>query len=90
MSDKTEIRNCRKDAQSIQNHNKSIFHLKQCQYCFSGETIEPDKERRVLAGQAMMGIMASPEAPVSDYEGMAIKALKAADALIAELEKTEK
>jgi hypothetical protein len=46
--------------------------------------------RTYLAGQAMMGIMASPEAPVSDYEGMAIRALKAADAIIAELEKTEK
>jgi hypothetical protein len=46
--------------------------------------------RTYLAGQAMMGIMASPEAPVSDYEGMAIKALKAADALIELLEKKEK
>jgi hypothetical protein len=46
--------------------------------------------RTYLAGQAMMGIMASPEAPVSDYEGMAIKAIKAADALIELLEKTEK
>jgi hypothetical protein len=70
--------------------NKPAFAAMACTSSGSRWTQEGMSLRTYLAGQAMMGIMASPEAPVSDYEGMAIKALKAADALIELLEKKEK
>jgi hypothetical protein len=78
---------CRTNSTTILSHNKGIFHLKQCPNCFSSETIELDKERRVLAGQTMMGLLASGKTGDSTIP---ITAIQYADALILELEKTEK